>query len=813
MKLLRCKPLGRRILALALSSAVLLSTAACGTGTGDGSSGTSSGSSSAKGRYVEEELSMPQPDSNPISLAEQNGSLKLIAHEGIYESADGGKTWQETNSGSKTLDGLLKKGQGLSNACWGPEGKLAFTERGENETYRYWIADQNGAEKELLLDLPPNEAFSGMLFSGGEDSEDEPEAETGKSATVDAGDEGGETDFAPPANNIQQFQFLSDGTLLGLDQNGTIYQIDPESGAFLQTLKPGKNNMYTDFAVTKDTLVARHYNGVDLYSLSGWTLRETDSVLNEFFNGSGDLSASADGSFTTITRDGVPMGLGDVTLFSDSKDDSVYFATGNGIYRHILGGSAMEQVVNGALNSLADPTFHVQDMIRSADGSFKGLCWKESGGGTSLFSYAYDPDMSAVPEKELKAYALYDNTELRQTIAMYQKAHPDVYIDLELALSGDGAMTLSDALRALNTNILAGKGPDVIFLDGMPVENYLEKGLLADLSDVAAEAAKDGGLFDNIVGAYRKDGKDYAIPMRFGIPILDAESGVLSSVKDLTSAADAIEQLRKENPKQKSITGLVNASFLLDQLYAPSSPAWVKEDGSLDREALSQFFQQAKRIFDTELPEEKVSAEAGGSVSFSTTSSGGGAMNTVELLGGDRLVSYELLASLGSLSSLVSVNDEMEGYQYAPQAGQASNVFIPAGLVGVSAKSAQPEEARSFVKYLLSKEAQLVDQGLGLPVNRAAFDELAQPNSEIGGGMAMIGEDGAATIQLTLRSPTAEEFAALKEMAETLETPALQDTTIRGAVLEAGTSYLEGGTDLEAALDGVLKKVNLYLSE
>ena len=93
MKLLRCKPLGRRILALALSSAVLLSTAACGTGNRDGSSGTSSGSSSAKGRYVEEELSLPSPNSTPMALAEQDGALRLLTNEGVYQSSDGGKTW------------------------------------------------------------------------------------------------------------------------------------------------------------------------------------------------------------------------------------------------------------------------------------------------------------------------------------------------------------------------------------------------------------------------------------------------------------------------------------------------------------------------------------------------------------------------------------------------------------------------------------------------------------------------------------------------------------------------------------------------
>ena len=119
--------------------------------------------------------------------------------------------------------------------------------------------------------------------------------------------------------------------------------------------------------------------------------------------------------------------------------------------------------------------------------------------------------MSAVPEKELKAYAFSDSTELRQAIAMYQKANPDIYINLELALSGSDAMTVSDALRTLNTNIMAGKGPDVIFLDGMPVQNYLQKGLLTEIGDLVKEVEDSDGLFENILSAYKTDEGYYCL--------------------------------------------------------------------------------------------------------------------------------------------------------------------------------------------------------------------------------------------------------------------------------------------------------------
>lgn len=81
-------------------------------------------------------------------------------------------------------------------------------------------------------------------------------------------------------------------------------------------------------------------------------------------------------------------------------------------------------------------------------------------------------------------------------------------------------MTASDALRTLNTNIMAGKGPDVLILDGMPIDSYIEKGMLADLSGLLDEIEQSDGLFENIARAYEKNGQVNAVPTGFQVPIL-----------------------------------------------------------------------------------------------------------------------------------------------------------------------------------------------------------------------------------------------------------------------------------------------------
>lgn len=47
-----------------------------------------------------------------------------------------------------------------------------------------------------------------------------------------------------------------------------------------------------------------------------------------------------------------------------------------------------------------------------------------------------------------------------------------------------------DTIRALNTELLGGKGADVLILDGLPVESYQEKGILLDIQKKDQELAK-----------------------------------------------------------------------------------------------------------------------------------------------------------------------------------------------------------------------------------------------------------------------------------------------------------------------------------
>lgn len=140
-----------------------------------------------------------------------------------------------------------------------------------------------------------------------------------------------------------------------------------------------------------------------------------------------------------------------------------------------------ERLIDGELCSLNMPALRLTDLIVKEDGSL--LLLYADGMDRTLMNYTYSADTPTVPDKELRVFSLRDNKTIRQAMGLFQRQNPDVHVVYDVALTGADAVTASDALRTLANELLAGKGPDLLVLDGMPIDSYVEKGVLLDLSE------------------------------------------------------------------------------------------------------------------------------------------------------------------------------------------------------------------------------------------------------------------------------------------------------------------------------------------
>ena len=94
------------------------------------------------------------------------------------------------------------------------------------------------------------------------------------------------------------------------------------------------------------------------------------------------------------------------------QGEVIYVAGKGGVYRHVIGGSAMEQIIDGGLSSFSNPAMKLRGMITLPQDEFLVLF---SGG--QLIRYTYDPNVPTVPEDLVKVYSLEEWDAVRQAIA------------------------------------------------------------------------------------------------------------------------------------------------------------------------------------------------------------------------------------------------------------------------------------------------------------------------------------------------------------------------------------------------------------
>lgn len=597
--------------------------------------------------------------------------------------------------------------------------------------------------------------------------------------------------------HIFAYCFLADGRLVG-GSNGGVYEIHPEDGSMTLLCESKFTVQYIRQA--GDYLYLVGDEGIELYNMAQGSF-EKDDVLEEFIKE--ELNYGNADSYPVLFHEG-------------DTEDTLYVLSRQGLFRHVVGGSVMEEVVRGSLGSMGSPAYFLSGMA-FVDKENLLICYN----GKLMKAYRYDPDISALPEHELSVYSLRENSALRVAINLYQQANPDTYISYEIGMTGADGVTREDAVRNLNTALLSGEGPDILVLDGLPIDSYIEKGILADLSqDISAEYPA-GSLYENITNSYKNEKGICAVPAFFAVHFCAGRDA--GGIDNLAGLADKVEALRRENP-EGSITGSYLEKEVVTRLYDISSPGLIEADGSINRENLAQYLTQAKRIWDVEsesLDSERVKQMAENYEYFG------------ELLGRDdwcsRLIMYDTRYMSGECRILFGEEDSIAwGYTDISSvfkalneeadirvlSGFSGNVFIPRVVMGVNAAGSQQETAVDFVLSMFSVKVQTDAWESGFSVNREAVKEQLDQYepSETYGWTGTSDEDGNM-IDLEIKWLSEEERAAFEAMLESLDTPAKLDENVKDTIISIGTEVLKGRMSVDEGVNEIVNKVQIYLAE
>ncbi len=745
------------------------------------------------GRYIESEIELPEEITTmnefPTAYLQmlEDGRPELVELlAGKYISEDNGETWKAESA--PWLYEVTHNSY-IEDIALAPDGSMAII----HDPYEEDSDKEDSGTDEMQEQEEGAEEERESLFS--------PEYlyADADGNTTPFTFENGEDDY------VHLFCFDKESRLYAFTMSHGAYEINPEENSAKKLFD--MESLADTVCCTEKYMIAMSSKEIAIYDLEEGMLAEEDTVFQDFImeNLGNEIGNNSDGH--------------SVIMAEGEQPNIIYFACESGLYRHVIGGTAMEQIVDGAISSLGDPMMILESMITLPDNEFLILY-----NDAKLYRYRYDPDIPTVPEEQIRVYSLDENYSMKQAVSLFQKQNPKVYVRYEIGMTGEDGMTREDAVKNLNTRMMSEEGPDILVLDGLPENSYREKGVLADVSGIAESMSGEEGLFPNIVEASRRDGKIYSLPMRFQLPMIAGDEEAVQSVTDLETLAQTMETLRQENP-QGGLIGLKTAQEMLYTLGQVSSAAWTKQDGTIDEKALEEFLTAADRIYQAEIAgydseylqeyEENMMQYLGeltGEGRFYATASN----NAIEVAMGEQKIAVgKVYRTDFDFNMITTLAGQEENFGYGSWNGQVAKGFIPNCTVGVFANSAEKETVMKFYRFLFERELQDLDLSGGFPVNQASFDTFAKSPrpEEFGGGGIAISDDDGDKFSLDIKWAGTEDFGRLKEMAKSAEKSCIGDATIEAVVYEVGEKVLNQRMSVQEGVKEIVKKAAIYLAE
>lgn len=722
----------------------------------------------------------------------------VYSHMGSLDNAGGG---QEDGDGQ---DGTEKDVPG--DAQDGTAEGQAGSEEGAAEEQSADTGDGNAAD---TADTAPD---SGTADDGAEDSDQESSGNewwvAPDTSVLVVKPDGTQipVDFSAEEDIVKHIWITDNGRIILGTYGNILYEVK-EDGSCENFLTLENSPQMIAFQGSCMIIDGYEFESLLLYDMEA---REyiSDEVLDDFVKENYDKRTFNGGSWF------------DLYCFP-GEDDVIYLAGNKGVHRHVVGGGAMEQIIDASLSSFGNPARHLLGMVTLENNEFMAIFTDGH-----LIRYVYDTTVPTVPNETVRAYSLRDNSALRQAISLYQTQNPEVYVEYEIGMEEGSAVTKEDALKKLNTEIMAGQGPDLLILSDLPVDSYIEKGLLADISPLIDSLEGEEKLFDNVVDAFKKDGRLYAVPCDVNLPTILCREKYLSDVQDLEDIADAMERLRADNP-EKDLLRVCSEKGIMRTFSVGYAPFWKTEDGGIDSEAVAQFLAQTKRIYDAQmdgLPQEVIEEyereneeymEYYGMLPEDDEYFAYG-MDDMNYSMGYRQFLAGTLGGAYGYAELTSVprTKRFEDCVNLPMDGKEGSVFCVHTLAGISAVSEHKERAEGLLKTLLGPEGMTT---AGFPVNQTAFenelypDDYESPNEPYS-EMAYIEEDGKVyTWTVYWFDEAAAE--ALRSRIRSVNRPYVGDSVLEEAVYKAGTAYMRGEMSLEEAVADVEKSMAIYMAE
>lgn len=589
---------------------------------------------------------------------------------------------------------------------------------------------------------------------------------------------------------IGSAEFSSDGKLF-VTNDGKLNVVSLTNYSVKPVMSVGFETKVMD--IIGDNIIIVDENGTHMYDYKNEKEMDVPQILSDFFS---ERNGSQNDDIITFDM-------------CSGENNSIYIACSEGIFRYVMNGNQIEQLIDGTVCSLGDPSLELSSIIYSEDDTIYAA-FKDG----KILKYRYDPDLVTKVSSVLTIYSLEKNDTLSQTIRNFATSNRNIKIDYQVGMRN--GITYDDAMKDLTTQILSGNAPDVIMLDGIDIDNYIDKNMLADLSESEEIWNPNGTLLDNVAKWNKKSDSIYSVACRFRIPAVGIHSEEVETIKCLEDIADKVEEYREkyDDPYPIIYVESPEAAIKLGLIYEGND---VIGNSGFNKDKLAEMFDSCERIYNNsqnqsnpirysmhsqDIENEYIFATRVNATLLDDHTLALGTINTFDS-------DLNMITSIDTLS----VPSDIE-VRYG--IGDNDNLFIPTCNLGIIEAGKNKDAAVKFIATVLGVENQKINHNDGFPVNTDTLEWFYNKNKDVNNNVfnfECISMNGNREATMNLEWMTNTEVEAFDNYIHNLNEPVIMDIVTETIIVDAGVKCVEGSMSPTEAANEVIRQLDLRMKE
>ena len=474
-----------------------------------------------------------------------------------------------------------------------------------------------------------------------------------------------------------------------------------------------------------------------------------------------------------------------------------YYKDDAGIYGYDIASKKSTKVMDYvASNISSDNSYSITPIAKD---TMMGTTWDESGSKVVIYKKV---DPSTITDKEtITVGAMYVDDNVKKAAIAFNKKNNKYQIEFKDYSNEEDPQT------KMNADIIAGNVPDILCLSGLSVNQYVEKGILEDLtsyyekdSDVSVD-----DMIPSVAKAMQIDGKYYYIAPGFYVNTLVGAAKTVGTepgwtMDDLKKLLDEHKDARpfySENKNDNLYSFItMNISDYVD---------WSTGECTFDGQDFKDILEICNRgtneetDYSEDSPSEPSLVKEG---KVLLTNGGSLDMESVEL--------YEAMFN-GDITFIGYPNKDKDG-----------SYFSFDKQLGIYSKSKNKDAAWEFLKTFLTKEYQGDRNNLySNPTRQDAFDMLVKSKTatkkytdELGNEVEPLESGwGWDDLNVDIGPLTDKQAQMYIDLVNNTDKTGEYNDEIGNIITEEAKAYFSGQKSLDETADIIQNRVKTYVNE